>query len=60
LNPAGDITAVEHQQADNAFLFNQTKLNIDYKANANNLVNYSLLFDPNSARRTRSIHSQIQ
>lgn len=60
LNPSGDVRIFESQQAGNAFLFNQTKLNVDYKPNANNLINYSVLFDPNNARRTTSIQSQIQ
>ena len=45
-NNSTSTTISEFFSSKNELLFNQTKLNFDYKINKNNLINYTVLFDP--------------
>jgi hypothetical protein len=50
---------VEFFSSNNDLLYNQTKLNIDYKSNDNSLVNYTLLFDPNTINTDTNLENNI-
>ncbi|XLS30074.1 carboxypeptidase-like regulatory domain-containing protein [Flavobacteriaceae bacterium M23B6Z8] len=41
-------------------LFNQTKVNVDYKPNGNNFINYTLLLEPTDNSETRNVTSVFQ
>lgn len=43
-----NLNIVENLKAENSILYNQTKINFDYKQTQNSLINYTFLFDPNS------------
>lgn len=47
------------QTAKNHFFFNQTKLDLDFKPNQNNLINYSAVFNPNKSRKRKNTLNQI-
>ncbi len=50
---------VEFFSSNNDLLYNQTKLNIDYKSNDNSLINYTLLFDPNTINTDTNLENNI-
>lgn len=41
-------------------LFNQTKINVDYQPNKNNLINYTLLIEPTTNDEARNVFSNFQ
>lgn len=50
---------VEFFSSNNDLLYNQTKLNIDYKSNDNSLINYTLLFDPKTINTDTNLENNI-
>jgi hypothetical protein len=50
---------LENIFSKNNLLYNQTKINIDYKQSTNNLVNYTLLFDPNVINASNTIGNNL-
>src|SRR5699024_8653966 len=55
-------TTIEQQdveKAKNRFFFNQTKLDVDFKPNKDNLINYSVVFNPNKSRKRKNTLNQI-
>ena len=58
LNLGESVSNVDNLAALNRFFFNQTKINIDYKPNKNSLLNYSVIFDPNTAKRDKFTDSK--
>lgn len=58
LNTGGENLFSDNQFAKNKFLFNQTRLNADYKPYKNALLNYSLMFDPTTVDRKRNSNTE--
>ena len=50
---------IDRQSKQNQFFFNQTKINLDYKPNENNLLNYSIAFDPNKIKQDYFINNEL-
>src|SRR5699024_6641804 len=54
-------TTIEQQDAErakNRFFFNQTKLDVDFKPNKDNLINYSVVFNPDKSRKRKNTLNQ--
>lgn len=58
LNTGNENLFRDNQLAKNKFFFNQTRINADYKAGKNALLNYSLIFDPNTIDRERNTNTE--
>ncbi len=47
------------ETAKNRFFFNQTKLDLDFKPDQNNLINYSVVFNPNKSRKRKNTLNRV-
>jgi hypothetical protein len=55
LQNLNSATVIDSIQAKGSFLFNQTKLNAEYVLNAKNILNYTLIVDPNNDSQSKNI-----
>ena len=57
LQESATINFTDSINSKGNLLFNQTKINMEFKPNENNLLNYTFLLEPNSDEQQRNINS---
>jgi len=58
-NVSNRIDSYENQINSSDFIYNQTKLNIEYKPNNNNLLNYSFYYDPQDLKSEKYTNNKV-